>query len=96
MRGRVWKSAGIAVAMACAIGTLAAASARADAPTLTKVVLSGEPAPDPGGTFNPGFFALSLNEAGDIVFPAQLTVGESFSFGVFAHRGAGLEAVGVG
>jgi len=89
MRTRTWKSAGIAAALACAI----AAPAHAGAYALTKIVLSGETAPEGGGTFEPGFFFVSLNEAGDVVFPAQLAVDESFSFGVFAHRGTGLEAV---
>jgi hypothetical protein len=82
-------SAGIAAALACAI----AAPVHADAYALTKIVLSGESEPESGGTFSPSFSALSLNESGDVVFPAQLTVGESFSFGVFAERGEGIEAV---
>jgi len=86
---RAWKHAGIAAALACAI----AAPAHAGAYALTKIALSGETAPESGGTFAPSFFFVSLNETGEVVFPAQLAVGESFSFGVFAHRGTGLEAV---
>jgi hypothetical protein len=86
---RVWKNAGIAAALACS----AVAPAHADTYALTKIVLSGETAPESGGTFEPSFFFVSLNETGDIVFPAQLAVGESPSFGVFAHHGTGLEAV---
>jgi hypothetical protein len=93
MRKWAWKSTGIAAATAFALAALASAPARADAYGLTKVALSGESAPDSGGVFDPNFFSLSLNEAGEVVFPAQLTVGEDFSFGVFARRGAGLEAV---
>jgi hypothetical protein len=93
MHRRAWKSIGIAVALACAVAALGATSARADAYTLTKVVLSGDPAPGSGGTFNPAFFALSLNEAHQLAFTTQLTVGENLSFGVFAYRGGSLEAV---
>ncbi len=93
MRTPVWKRAEIAAAMACAIGALVAAPAHAGAYALTKIVLSGESAPDSGGTFDPGFFSLSLNDAGDVAFPSQLTVDESPSFGVFAHRSTGLQAV---
>ena len=93
MRTRVRESARIAAAMACAIVTLGATPAHADAYALTKIVLSGESEPGSGGTFDPNFFSLSLNESGHVAFPAQLTVGESVSFGVFAHRNGGLETV---
>jgi hypothetical protein len=93
MRTRVWESARIAAAIVCAIAALGATPAHADAYALTKIVLSGESEPVSGGTFDPNFFFVSLNESGHVAFPAQLTVGESFSFGVFAHRDGGLEAV---
>lgn len=86
---RAWKNAGIAAGLACAI----AAPAHADPYALTKIALSGETAPESGGTFEPIFVSVSLNETGDVVFPAQLAVDESFSVGIFAHRGTGLEAV---
>lgn len=86
---RRWKNAGIAAALACAI----AGPAHADTYALSKIVLSGESVPGSGGTFQPSFFSVSLNESGDVVFPDQLLVDESISFGVFASRGASLEAV---
>jgi hypothetical protein len=90
MRRQDWKWLPIAAA---ALASFGAASAHAADYALTKIVLSGDLAPAAGGSFDPNLFGLSLNQVGHVVFPAQLTVGAGPSFGVFAHRGAGLETV---
>ncbi len=89
MHAQLGRIARITVAAGAALAALSAADSRAA--EVSKVAVSGEPAPG-GGSFVASFLGVSINDAEDVTFSSEVT-GALHTGGVFARRGGVLESV---